>query len=451
MPSTRRWLGHANDVSQVDTLTIAGGDWGTGETITLTIDNVDLVITIGTLVTDTQVATTIKEAFNGDALTDTSASSSPTIADGGGSSIPQMAQITASSAAGVVTLTHDTPGVPFTMTETEAGAGTAVQATATAATGKHFFSQRDNWSGNTVPITADTVVFDAGDVDCKYGLEPAISPAELIITSGYRGQIGLPETNASSSSATYREYLPTYLKLGATNTAINVTIGDGPGSGSGRLKIDTSLSTGTGGTGTTLVVNGSGQRAETGVPSILWKNGASTSTANQIFVNKGDVGAAFFAGEECELTTCAVGFKTNVAGDSSLIIGDDADLATATINVRGGLTDTNSNIATVNMTAGELIICSGTVTTINLDGGDVRYRSTGTMTTCIVGPGGNIDFRQSVQNVTVTNLTLHRDCEYHDPTGRVTVTNGIDFDRCQPSDLRAFEVASHQTWTASAI
>jgi hypothetical protein len=443
MPSTRRWLGHA--------VTVAGS-WSNGNIITLKIDFIDLICTVGDDVTTAEVALLIKEAWEGGTLTDTTASCSPSIADGGGKSIPQFAEITATVSGSVVTLTHGTAGVPFTLAVTDSASGDAVAATATTATGRNYFSNQDNWSGNTVPVTADDVVFDTGDVDLKYGLSPAISPANLIITNGYTGEIGLPETNVDDTSKPYREYRTQYLELGATNTLITITIGDGPGSGSGRLKIDTSLTTGTqASTGTALNINGSGQRAETGVPSILWLNGSSTSPANEIQITKGDLGVAFFQGEAANVDTFKVGYQSNQAGDVAIVCGDGL-AAVTTLTVDGGLTEIASNVTTATMRGGELII-GGTAsfTALNIDGGDVRYSSTGTLTTARVGSGGNLDFRQATGAVTVTNLELHKDSEYHDPLNRVTVTNGHDFDRCQPSDLREFEVAAHQTWTATSI
>ena len=116
----------------------------------------------------------------------------------------------------------------------------------------------------------------------------------------------------------------------------------------------------------------------------------------------------------------------------------------------GGKLTTNSAITTVTMTDGELIHQAGAITTLNLDKGACRYRSTSTLTTANVGSDGVLDFRQDIRARTVTNLSLNEGSEYHDPFGTVTLTNGADFVRCQPSET-VFSVKPNQTWTPSVI
>ena len=60
------------------------GTFVAGETITITMNSKTLVVTIGTLVTLTQVATTVKEAWQSSTFTDTTASCVP---QGGGTSV----------------------------------------------------------------------------------------------------------------------------------------------------------------------------------------------------------------------------------------------------------------------------------------------------------------------------------------------------------------------------
>ena len=134
--ANRRWLGKAKNVRQKDTITVALV-WGTSDTVTITINGQDLVITIGANTTTAQVATTIKEAINGSTLTDTTASASPSIADGGGQGIAEFLEISASidsATPSVVDIEGGQTGnadKPFTMTVTEstAGTGTATEAT----------------------------------------------------------------------------------------------------------------------------------------------------------------------------------------------------------------------------------------------------------------------------------------------------------------------------------
>lgn len=141
----------------VDSITI-GGTWLENETLTITMDGVPLVITTGSLVTTSQVATTVMQAFNGTPLTDTSASSSPTITQGGGQAIPQLSGFTASidsSDPSKVLLTADsTEGKPCTVTVT----GTSTRGTATHATeivGKRLYI-------NNVALTVKGVLESRG-------------------------------------------------------------------------------------------------------------------------------------------------------------------------------------------------------------------------------------------------------------------------------------------------
>jgi hypothetical protein len=119
MANEVRWTGDAVAIVQQDTITV-GVTWIQGETITLTINGKDLVVTVGSSVTTANVATLLKEAINGDTLTDTTAACSPkgtgyTISApvGGGPLIPEFAEVTAEVSAAVVTVTGDTAGKPF--------------------------------------------------------------------------------------------------------------------------------------------------------------------------------------------------------------------------------------------------------------------------------------------------------------------------------------------------
>ena len=200
--ATRRWLGAAADVKQVDTLSVTG-TWGANDTIVLTVNNVTFTLTALASVTTAQVATALKQAFNGESLTDsTSFSYSPAYA----STIGLFAELVASVSTSTVTFTGRNGGVATTMTAAEtAGSGGITFTNVTVATGRNWFSNQDNWSGNTVPVDGDDIVFDSGNVDCTDGLSPAIQPGSLTITMGYTGKIGRPDMNVpSTSSLTYQ-------------------------------------------------------------------------------------------------------------------------------------------------------------------------------------------------------------------------------------------------------
>lgn len=420
--STRRWRGDAPDVAQVDTIT-PGGTIGT-ETFTCTINGKSVTYT----------------AQDGDAVADVVAG---LVAAWNASQIPEFAEITATDSTTHMTLTGDIEGVPFTVTSSASGSATNQQATATAATGKHHFDEADNWTGGAVPIDSDTVVFDSGDVDCKYGLSNSgITPASIIITQGFTGDIGLPETNVTDPTNSYREYRTTSLALCDSGDGVNtsITIGEGEGIGSGRIKLN--LNDGQ----FTAVVLNSGQPAEDGVPSILIGGGSHSS--NELNVMKGSVGVAFFDGESVTLATLRVGRLDNVIGDATVQCGDGLSLTT--LDQTGGTLTADGAATTVNMDDGIAHWRSGNITTLTIERGTLYYKGTGTITTANVGSDGGLDFRRDQRARTVTNLNLYEGSAYHDPFDTVTLTNGADFVHCSPDDV-TFDVAPHKTWTPSSI
>lgn len=117
--------------SQIDTITIAD-TWATSDTITLTIGSDSLVVTIGGDTTTDEVALTLKQAFNGETITDATATVSPS---GGAADLDAFANLVATVRGSVVSITGQR-GTAFSLSVTEvtAGDGTATEATATTAT-----------------------------------------------------------------------------------------------------------------------------------------------------------------------------------------------------------------------------------------------------------------------------------------------------------------------------
>jgi len=411
------WTGGAKAVKQVSTVTIAL-TWADADYLTLTINGRDLVITIGTLVTVTQVAATVVEAFNGTALTDTSANaaSAPPIADSGGQGIPEFYGIVATSTLGVVTLTGGTLGKPFTMTSTPttAGNGTAAYAVGTAATGPNHADNGDNWDTGTIPADTNDIIFDdRGLDDVLYGLDQnGVSPASITITNGFVKYLGLLETNADSSANKYPEYLETYLKysnsVDATTCTLNVR---GEGTGSRRIKLDF-------GTGQTVANISSNGQKQTGVlsPPLLIKG---THASNIVNVMKGDVGIAFFDGDASTVATLTVGFETSVDNDSTVVCGDGMTLTD--IDQSGGSLTINDNTTTIDMTGGTLVAMSGTHASLDCYGPSMFDLRAGTITTGAVGISATLDFSNGLQARTVTNaLQLYPGATLNDPNAKGT-------------------------------
>ena len=407
--ATTRWIGQAQAVAQVDTVTIAN-TWAQNDTATLTINGKDLVITIGTLVTTDQVATTIKQAWENETLTDTSASYTP--ADGG-QDFAEHSEITATVAASVVTLTHDTLGVPFTLTVTEAtaGTGTATEATATAATGPNFWDNIDNWDTGAKPTAADDVVIDDTSVSILYALTEVLTVPTLTIGSGFTGTIGLPKTNPAG----YLEYREDYLTISFTTITIGGdNIGQIGGNGSSRIKIDV------GAVQTAVVVNSTGAGIEQGLEPVLL---LGTHADNTIDVLDGSVGVAVFSGETSTFKTTRVEAGFLRFGEGVTLDGVGSTL----INESGTVLVFDNNLLTVTNSGGTIFINgSATITTLTLKSGTCQYQSTGTITAATIGGGDGqalFDCGGSFGPRTITTLTVKPGLEINDPLRTITYTN----------------------------
>jgi hypothetical protein len=445
--STRYWKGSSANVRSTYTCTIAL-TWAAGDTITVTIDNVAFLVTIGSLVTTAQVATTLKQAFNGEALTDTTALATINATDGGAKAIPQFSEITASVSGSVVTFTtnQSSPyawliGKPFSMTTgdtgTTAGNGTATFAAGTTGTSQAHWDQPDNWSANTVPVDGDTVIFDAGSVDLRWNMTAAIQVAGLTKYKSYTGNVGLLPFNADNSSKNYSEFrTPTYLTFdddaGTAATVVNLETGEGQGSGLFMLD--------TGAGETTLNLFGKGNRLNTNIPCILWKGSVGTAINNLA----GDLGIAFLANETATVTTLRNG--DGPTSQAKTICGSGLTLTTAICN--GGTLSTNSAITTANMYGGAWQHNSGTITALNVYGGAFYPIGGATITTLTIGSGGSVDCSRGSAAFAVTNtIQLYKNSSYTDLSGR---SGNVVFklNNCTLADVK-IQLAPNKTYTLS--
>ena len=396
--ATRRWEGNAVDVTQVDTITIAN-TWATGDTCTMTINGKNVVLTAGTDVSTTNIATAIKEIWNGDTQTGTGDHTAiPSFDDFGGDSIGEFAGITATSSGAVVTLSADVAGVPFTLTvaATTAGNGTATRGAKTTCTGKHFFDNADNWSDDTVPVTADDIVFQNSDVDLLYAIDQnGTSPDSIKIYQSYTGVIGLDENNTDIPDKPYREYRDRFLKMNESGDSRTneLTIGIGEGSGSGRMNLN--LHTGV----TNCVIYNSGQRLNPNIPSINLIGGHSTNTVE---VLRGDVGLAVADGDTTTVATLRIGYIENRDFDAQVYIG--ASGAVAAMHKEGGhLTSWSGMSGTHRLEGGTWDHHEGNLGTVKIRGGRFRQYSDGTLTTLQVSQDGVADFSRDIRAKVITN------------------------------------------------
>jgi hypothetical protein len=349
---------------------------------------------------------------------------------------PEFAEITAAvTAGGSFTLTHDTPGVPFTVvasTTESNGAGadaqTFGQTTTIAASGPNHWSAAANWSLGAVPVNTNDVDIEDSDVDILYGLaQSAVTLASLNIAKSYTGQIGLPFNNVGG----YAEYRDQYLNIKATI----VNIGQiGSGAGSDLIKLNTDSAQ------TELNVFDSGSPQDS-LSAIQWKG---THASNVVNLMKGSFAAAQQAGETATIATLRVGYQSNPAGDVEAYIG--AGVTLGVLDMAGGEVIANCAITTATMVDGLLICLAGNITTLNLDGGTADYRGAGTITTANIGSGGVLDLSHDTRARTISNCNLHAAGEIKDPFKKGSYTNGIALVRCSLDEVK-LDVGTHRTLT----
>jgi hypothetical protein len=447
--ATKRWTGNAIDVAQVTKWTVIN-TWATNDTATVGVNGKELVLTVGTASTVTDVAADIVAMINGTAA-GTGYSRTET-----GDNVPELQNITAANVAGVITLTADDAGVPFTVTIEEtvvAGSGEiTANGDTTAATGKNFFSDADNWSPNGVPVDSDDILFEDNSVSVLYGLsQGSLTPTSIKIKQNYTGEIGLPLTNTDDPANPYAEYRGDYLVIGNATDAkdIQIEIGEGDGAGSGRLKIDTDDSE------VSYSIVNSGPRADSSLPAILLQIFDANSTLE---IDKGDVGVGY-NNSTLDMASIKVGWLTDQIGDSSLVLNDGID-SPVQITQTGGsiaLNGSGAYVTTLTIYGGETI--TGTEVTsmviVTVEAGTFDYRGDGTITTLIVGSDATATFGHNQQSRTVTNCSLYEGGTLRDPAKTVTWTNGIDLQHTSIHDGNTekvtLDIGTHLTITPSAI
>lgn len=409
--ATRRWLGKAAATTDKWTGTV-GGTWSAGDTVTVTINNKSVTGTLGATVTVAQVLQLIKNMFNS-LSSEIESDESYTPADGGQSIAEFKEYAAAVASATTVTFTAVTAGVPGTISVSKSSAsGTFTISNTVAATGPNFFDNQDNWSGNTVPVNSDTIEFDAGSSDLLYNLSTGLTGLTINIRDGYTGKIGLPEVNANG----YDEYRTKSLTTAGGTTTVLI---DSDSCQRVRLAFGANTAA--------VVIRGTGTRLDPNVPVVLLTGGDGSST---LAISKGDVGAAFYAGETAQFTTIDTSYIGNPASDVRFVGG--TGLTAATVNKIGGLAEFNANVTTLTHfpgSAGTTTFWAGTPATANIDGGTLIYNSTAAPggTAWRVSGNGFIDFDQDPRAKTLSNpIDMHGENSRIRDTKKVVASFVVD-------------------------
>lgn len=407
----RSYVANGANVKQKDTL-VFSGTWQAADTVTLTIDNITLVVTIGTVTAAADVALLIYEAFTGaTAFTDVTSTMVP---QGGGTSIPQFNEIDVSRSSATLTFTSKVAGVPFTMSASRTTGDTgAITYTAgvIAATGASFFSQQDNWSANTVPVDGDDIVFEQGSQNCSDGLAPAIQPGEFQHHMSYTGYIGRPQRNTSNSGQPYSDYRTTHLTFDDNSTVGVYKLGMGEGSGALGIRLDT-------GAGQSTFMVFKSRAAAENIPNILIKG---THASNSLTNLNGSVGVGFYAGDSTTLATLINGQQEG--GNAITICGPDVTLSSCTVTMVNGRLTTRSAIATVNLHGGTMYHEKGNIAALNIYRDTLKIRAAAALTITAAHINGTLDLSESSATITFTNCEFGPNAVVHAPNGNIAFTN----------------------------
>lgn len=388
--ATNSWRGDYLARAQVVTLVV--GSATSTETFVTTMNGKSITYTAGTGETTSTVAAAVQALL-------------------AASEIPEFTEVEWTVDTATVTGTARVPGVPFTVSES--GTGTYTLTTTVASTGPNHADEPLNWSAGTLPAAAEDVVVDV-PVDLLYGLEnlSAAAYGSLRIKAAFEARIGLPRYNAGG----YVEYRTRFWTI---DTAIPLAVGEGEGRGPTRCNVTVT----------------------TAIAAVVHKTGTRDQGAeNEPVVN---------------FTGAASGTLSVASGDVGLASDDDTKsiaVTTATVDNDAVLTlGKGATVTTCNQKAAAKVLGYGTVTTLNITGGEaslfnapttitadklctVNCRFTGTVTTVTArgqGEGDSpvVNCDSDPRARTFTNATFTGGAVLNDPDATVTRTNPFQFDR----------------------
>jgi len=152
-------------------------------------------------------------------------------------------------------------------------------------------------------------------------------------------------------------------------------------------------------------------------------------------VSKGTVSVAPFPGETATIATLTVGYVTNQNSDSTVKTSTGVTLTTVTQT--GGVFQFDSSITTFTQTGGTSTAISGTITTLNLEGGTLYFQSSGAITNWKIYSGATLDFSQNNQSRTLTNKgSIYSGSSLQDPNSTVTFSAGFQTIGCGLQDCK---------------
>jgi len=344
----RNWTGGDVDIAQVNTVTI-GGTWVAADTISLTISDKILVLTLGTdialdvildnLVIAVSGVGTFSALYSASFLGNTSGEFSELVATEDGATI--------------LTLTAATPGTPFVLTTSRvtASSGTVADATPTANNSKNDYENPRNFAEGVVPVASDVVLVENTDVSILYNIDQsAVALTSLTVRNTFTGDIGLPETN-EEGGIPFPEYRGTFFE---TASPI-ITIGEGEGTGSGRIKIDSGATA-----AVVTTVRATGSATDTDLGAFIWKG---TGANSDFIIDSGEVGLGVIALDDADIDSITILEATvrqvNGTLDTVIVNGEaDVDLRgdiATLLETRGGTTTVRGDLPTTTRARGGIV------------------------------------------------------------------------------------------------
>lgn len=367
-------IGAAQAISQVDTITMSG-TFAATETVTVKVGAKSVIYTCGGSETTSTVAAAVA------ALCQNSGEAA-------------FREITWTVAAAVITATSRA-GLPVTISTSDtAASGASTLGNVQAATGPNHWNNAENWSTGAVPVNNDEVFIEDASISLLYGLPTSLTLTKFVHLAG---QLGLPDFNSSG----YTEYRPTRAVFTCTDVTFGTTAGVGPSLSRVDLASGASI----------VAVYGSGQRAGGSAIDLLLNH------ANAIVsVVSGQVAIAPGGDETSQVGT------VRVAVQGVVVIGAGTTIASV---VSSGNTTLLANATNVTVDDGITVIGGASaVTNLLIRGGTCVYKSSGTITDAVVGPG-TLDCSQDIRPRTITDLEIKRLGVFRDVYSSITVTNGI--------------------------
>lgn len=415
------FLGSAVAVQQVSTGTVAL-TWATNDTATTTLNGKDLVVTVGTPVTVTDVAALIVRAFNSETRINDALGSSNV----GGQSIPEFAGIVASNVAGVVTFTRQSTNNtklftrPFTLTlaETTAGTGTwGSFATSQASTGPHHFDNVDNWSGGIVPANDDVAIYQNSEVDCLFNLPNLTKQVALRIYNSYAARLGLSVVNKDNSGKPFAEFLQRHVRLddAGSGAAITHVIGIGSGPGPKLVNIRQDVLT------ATFEVDTNRQDPSDGtkIVNIIAPDGGT------VLARKGSIDISDQDGETANWTAITTSGRKGQTAEIDILSTGNASTACVVIMVGGKLAIDWATWSTNGLTlvGAECTVDTCGIPSAQISEGTLFDIGNGTIATLTLNKAGVLDVSRGAGTITITNANLHPGCKVVNPGKRITLTN----------------------------